>query len=210
MSGDDVSKIVLGILTSLGGIGGVILIVIKFSSDTIAKRLEEKYSLRLNKELENYKSKLDSKTYISKAKFDTEFSVYRELSKSFFEMAKTITAMIPSGFARYPADPEARKEYENELYSKALQATVIAQDALFSNASFISNELYDKYDEILMLCRQQLSSFEERWNVYYLAPQSEKESFSRDDYKRSREINEKLKELNQMIREYLSKIDVID
>jgi len=47
MSGDDIGKIVLGILTSLGGIGGVILIVIKFSSDTIAKRLEEKYSLRL-------------------------------------------------------------------------------------------------------------------------------------------------------------------
>ena len=88
-------------------------------------------------------------------------------------MAKTITTMIPSGFARYPVDPEARKEFENELYSKALQATVVAQDALFSNASFISNELYDKYDQILMLCRQQLSSFEERWNVYYLATQSE-------------------------------------
>ena len=51
-----VSEIVLSVLASVGGIGIVFTAVIKFSSDFIAKRLEERYSLKLNKELEKYKS----------------------------------------------------------------------------------------------------------------------------------------------------------
>ena len=83
---EDICKIVLGILTSVGGIGAIIIVIVKFSSNIIAKGLEEKYRLTLNKELEEYKSKLSNKTYISKTKFDTEFSIFRELSKAFFEM----------------------------------------------------------------------------------------------------------------------------
>lgn len=78
-----VSEIVLSVLASVGGIGIVFTAVIKFSSDFIAKRLEERYSLKLNKELEKYKSMVESKNYISKTKFDTEFEIYRNLSKTF-------------------------------------------------------------------------------------------------------------------------------
>ena len=37
---DEVWKIVLGVLTSVGGISGLIIVVVKFSAGTIAKRLE--------------------------------------------------------------------------------------------------------------------------------------------------------------------------
>ena len=49
---DNIWQIVLGVIASVGGIGSVILIIIKFSVNTIAKHLEERYSLKLNKELE--------------------------------------------------------------------------------------------------------------------------------------------------------------
>ena len=81
---DELWKVVLGVVTSVGGIGVVIVAAVKFSSDIIAKRLEEKYTLKMNKELEKYRVGLDNKVYISKTKFDTEFAIYRELSKSFF------------------------------------------------------------------------------------------------------------------------------
>lgn len=210
MNWDEIWKIVLGVLASVGGIGGIILAIVKFSSNIIAKRLEEKYTLKLNKELEKYKSNLDNKIYISKTKFDTEFSIYRELSKAFFEMVKTISLMIPSGYATYPAGKKDKKEYENKLYSNASKTTVLAQDVLNSNAPFIPNDLFEKYNEILGLCRVQLGVFEDRWNVLYLAPQEEKENFSIEDYKRTSEINDKNKALNTNIREYLSKLDVLD
>lgn len=59
MSWNDIWKIVLGVIAGFGGISGTLCLVIKFSAETIAKRLEEKYALKLNKELEKYKSDLD-------------------------------------------------------------------------------------------------------------------------------------------------------
>ena len=52
--------------------------------------------------------------------------------------------------------------------------------------------------------------FEERWNVGYLASQEEKETISREAYKRTGEINDKFKKLNNEIREYLNSLDVLD
>lgn len=207
---NNVWQIILGVVASVGGIGAVIVLIIKFSVNMIAKALEERYTLKLNKELELYKTNLDNKIYISKTKFDTEFGVYRELSKAFFEMVRDISIMIPSGLAKYPADKDAKKEYENKMYDNAFSSTVAAQDALNGNAPFISESLFDEYVRIVKLCQVQLGIFESRWNVYYLASQEEKESFSIEDYQRTDEINERFKTLNEHIREYLSKLDVLD
>lgn len=207
---DKIWQIVLGVLASVGGISGIILIAVKVATDTIAKRLEERYTLKLNKELEFYKSNLDNKIYISKTKFDTEFGIYKELSKAFFEMVRDISIMIPSGYTTYPADQQAKREYEDKMYKNALASTIVSQDCLNSNAPFIATSLFDEYSEILKLCRQQINVFERRWNVGIIASQEEKETFSIDDYNRTEEINEKFKELNEHIRRYLSKLDVLN
>lgn len=210
MTNDTIIKIVFGVIAGFGGVGGIIILVIKFSVDIIARRLEEKYTLKLNKELEEYKIKLDSKNYITKAKFDAEFSIYRELSKVFFAMVKAITIMIPSGLATYPAGEKEREEYEQRLYITAKEATVIAQDKLNGEAPFIPESLWDKYNDILDLCRLQLNAFENRWNVLYLASSEQKKSFSKEDYMRSREIVEKFELLNNAVRDYTSKLDVLE
>lgn len=62
----------------------------------------------------------------------------------------------------------------------------------------------------MKLCRIQLDVFEKRWNISFVGSQEEKESFSNEDYRRTDEINEKFKLLNTHIREYLSKLDVLD
>lgn len=202
--------IVLTAIASAGGIGGIIVLVVKFSANIIADRLEKKYTLKIDKELEKYKSSLESKIYISKTKFDTEFGIYRELSKAFFDMVKNITTMIPDGFATYPADKEQRKEYEHNLYVEAQKSTVLAQDALNANAPFIPESFFKQYDEILGLCKRQITAFQRRWNVLYFASQDEKESFSMEDYKCSKLIREQFEKLNSAIREYISKLDVTE
>lgn len=171
---NDIVEIVLGILAGVGGISSIILAGIKLSANTITKRLEEKYTLKLNKELERYKSNLDNKIYISKA----EFEIYRELSKAFFEMVKDISILIPLGLTSVPADPE--KKYDEEIYKEAMESTVKAQDILNGNIPFISEEIYNAYDEILKLCRQQVNAFERRWDLSYLSPN--KEEFTTEEY----------------------------
>lgn len=210
MSWDEIWKIVLGILVSIGGIGAVIVAIIKYSADIIAKRLEEKYSHKLNKELQKYKSNLDNKTYITKTKFDTEFSIYRELSKAFFAMVKDISIMIPDGLAKYPGDNEERKKYEDQLYSNATKTTVAAQDTLNGNAAFIPSDLFEKYNNILALCKNQLEVFSDRQNRFSFSNPGGRERIQQEDYMRTVQIKKDFNELNGMIRKYLSNLDVLD
>ncbi len=125
-------------------------------------------------------------------------------------MVKDISVMIPSGFSMQIADEEKKREHDNKLYDTACKSCVNAQDTLNGNAPFIPEELFNKYTEIMKLCRLQLGVFERRWNVLYIAPQKEKETFTNADYARTEEINNKLKEVNNEVRVYLSKLDVIN
>lgn len=111
---------------------------------------------------------------MSQVKFDAEFEIYRTLSKGFSTAVKNIILMIPDGKAYFPADKDKRKEYENNNYVNANNAIVMAQDALYANGAFISEDLYNKYNEILALCGQQLNAFQRRYNVLYFASQEKK------------------------------------
>ena len=210
MTWEEVWKIILCAVGSAGGIGAIIVMSIKWSANIIANHLSKKYEAKVTKELEKYKTGLENKIYISKTKFDVEFALYRDLSKSFFTMVKDITRMIPAGLAYYPANKEDREKYENELYDKALVSTVSAQDYLSSNIPFIPESLYNQYEEILQLCRLQLGEFEERWNVYSDLTQEDKNHIPHEAFQRSREIREKFDHLNKDLRNYLSNLDVIE
>ena len=194
-------------IVSAGGIGAIVVGVIKFSSTTIAESLSKKYELKLNKELERYKAGMENKIYISKTKFDTEFALYRQLSKSFAEMVKQTVQLFPS-FTK-----DSRDDYEKykSQHDNALDAIVVAQDELYASAAFISADLYNSFFEIETLCKQQLSDFQD----FRLRPDAEE--FRNDcrtefqkTYKRTHEIDEKFNNLLEILREYISRLDVIE
>lgn len=210
MNWEDVWKITVSIVGGLGGITVIFAAIVRYLSDFIADRLSKKYELRLLKELENYKSSLENKTYISRAKFDTEFAIYRELSSDFSDAVLAINIMVPTGLTMVPADREARLELDKKHYEAAVKAIVKAQDSLKSNIPFIPENIYDGYNELLKLFGLQLAAYEDRFVVTDLRPQSEKETFSRDDYKRTREISEKWITINNKIRKYLNSLEIIE
>lgn len=205
-----VLSIATACIVSAGGVGGIAIAVIKFSSNIIAERISVKYENKLEQALEKYKTELSKKEYVSQVKFDAEFEIYRTLSKGFSTAVKNISLMIPDGKAYFPADKDKRKEYENNNYVNANNAIVMAQDALYANGAFISEDLYNKYNEILALCGQQLNAFQRRYNVLYFASQEKKESYTDKEYERTTTIKEKWLELNNCVREYISKLEVID
>lgn len=205
-----VLSIATACIVSAGGVGGIAIAVIKFSSNIIAERISVKYENKLEQALEKYKTELSKKEYVSQVKFDAEFEIYRTLSKGFSTAVKNISLMIPDGKAYFPTDKDKRKEYENNNYVNANNAIVMAQDALYANGAFISEDLYNKYNEILALCGQQLNAFQRRYNVLYFASQEKKESYADKEYERTTTIKEKWLELNNCVREYISKLEVID
>lgn len=206
---DKILEIVLAVLASFGGVSGIFYLVVKKSSEIIAERLQKKYDLKLNEELERYKANIDNKIYISKTKFDAEFDIYRRLSKAFFDLVKNISILIPDGVVYLPADQEKQRQLDNENYLAAKKSYIIAQVELISNAPFIPERFYDEYKNIQKMCKEQLDEFDLR-SIPSLSTQEEKETISKDARKITTDINVKFKNLNNEIREYLNSLDVIE
>lgn len=210
MSWETVGQIALAAIISAGGIGGIIIAVVKFSANQIADRMNQKFEASLTKELEKYKVELNKKEYVSKTRFDAEFSIYRELSKAFFNMVRDINTLVPAGYSERPANEDDYKKYLEECWHDSSQSFQIAQDTLVQNAPFISEEIYNDYFELIGLTQLQISAYTQRFNVSYFAPQEEKENFTRKDYKRAWEILQKSDALNKKIRNYLASLDVAE
>lgn len=210
MTWDNVLKIIAATLASVGGIGAVIVLAVKYSAGFIAKRLEEQYSLKLSKELEKYKSCIESKTYISKAKFDVEFALYRELSKVFSNAVMAISVMIPYGISKVPADEETRKKFDEKHYDEAVKAYILAQDTLRSNIPFIPKNIYDLYSDLLIDCCTQIDVFEDRWNLSFSGHTLGESTLKPEDYRRTRTIIDKFNSLNEQVREYMSNLDILE
>lgn len=209
---EQIWQIVLAIIASIGGAGIIILGVVKFTSDMIAERLSKRYEIKLNKELEAFKAGINQKTYISRARFDTEFQIYRELSESVLSMVECTYWLFPSGFDHLPSDKEEEKKIYIERYNKARDAISLAQKSIRANAPFIPSDFYARFEELSNLCSQQYSMF--RW-CGALAPRQEVFSTAKADaekacWKRTDDIWEKRAELTVKLREYLEKLDVLE
>ena len=210
LSMEKIIEVAYAAIAALGGAGVIFTAVIYFSSNFIAERLQKKYELKLNEQFEKYKAGIDNKTYISRTKFDAEFALYRSLSKAFFDMVKNVNVMIPYGYTKVIADKEKRREMDIKIYNITRDSVVVAQDELSSNAPFIPEKFFKSYDKIRELCSIQLGEFDKRWDAGFFAEQEEKETISMEAYKRTKEINEKFEQLNNEIREHLSKLDVLE
>jgi hypothetical protein len=207
MDWNAVWKIVLGVVTSIGGISFIILAVIKFSSDIIAERLSKKYELKLAKEMEIYKAGLENKVYISKAKFDTEFLLYRQLSITFVNMVKDSSQLFP----RFTKDGCDDYDKYKRLHDKSVDSIVAAQDELYSSAPFVTQNLYDDFNEIVNICKTQLSDFQDfRLRIDAEEYRKDCKEAYKAVYKRTAEIADKYDLLLIKVREYINQLDVID
>lgn len=208
MDWTNIGQIAVTAIISAGGIGGIIIAVVKFSADKIAERMNEKFKASLSMELEKYKSELTKKEYVSKTRFETEFQIYRELSGAFFDLVRGVNSIIAYGYHTVPADENDRKQYDDENYIKTRKLLVDAQDLLQKNAPFITESLYDSFDEILKLSRMQVSVIEERYNVGNFF--KDKGVPKTEDYQRTKEILDKHQALQKELRDYLAKLEVAE
>lgn len=143
MEWTDIWKIILCAVGSAGGIGAIIVGVIQFSANRIAERLSQKYEVKLQKELEQYRATLDSKRYISQVRFDKEFEMYQDLSEKNLRMVYDIGQAVKIVRGLYN---------NNDDIIKHVQCLVNSlNDAEFTTkryAAFIDEGLFSKYHEL--------------------------------------------------------------
>lgn len=207
---EDFWNIAKDLLLGIGGISGIIMIITKIIINILSKRLEENYKMHLQNELENERTILSNKTHVTKMKFDTEFSIYKDLSKSFFNMIKDIQTLIPCGInTQISNNADTQRSAHLNNYYIAQKSTYKAQNKLIRNEAFIQKDIFDKYSELITLCREQLIAFDIAYQEFYIEELTKILKLSPDDYRRTNIILHKYSEINQHIRRYLSNIDII-
>ena len=198
-----VFKIVTAIIFSFGGAGAIIVAIIKFCVDKIADRLEQKYELRLSQELETFKSKLESKSYVSKTSFVAAVGKANFVTA---DMVKEVSQLFP----RFTKDSRTDIETYKSKYDTAFDKVIVFQDLLTSNAPFISEDMYSAFHVLEEKCKEQLSDFVD----FRLRPDADEyRAECKDDYKsvwkRTDEIQKELASIIQTLRKYLSTLEVL-
>ena len=214
MSWADIWKIILAALASVGGVGGLIMLVIKFSSNLIAERLSQKYQLSLQKELEKYKAGVENKTYISKARFNREFSMYQDLCEKNITMVYDMGAavMITRG-AKCPGVSSTQ-----EFIHLATQHIDDADILNKRYAPFIAKEIFENYKElgeqafsiISLLDLWDRVQTENHTTLNYNGTDYEKNK-AKDEIEAKQKIISKLSDdILDKLRDYLSSLDTLE
>ena len=129
------------------------------------------------------------------------------MTSTFSKLIIDISTMIPYGLYTVPADEKEREKAEFENYKRAYKSLVEAQQSLFSNRAFIPKSFCDKYQEMLTLSNLQIDAYMRRFNVSFRGEDNE---IKTEDFRRTKELQDKWNEHIDAIREYLSTLDVID
>ena len=175
MNGTDIGQIVAATIISAGGIGGIIIAAIRFSSNIIAERLSKRYELKLNKTIENYKTHLEKGNYISRAMFDKEFEYYQLLSRKYTIAFNSFNLYYGIKYSKLDVIPIDEINIYNQNWKNLAKdikggkkVTEVQMDTLKSNIaeqflefkkvldeseSFIDGEIYSEYAKLYNLIR---------------------------------------------------------
>lgn len=188
---DIIMEVALACVISAGGIGGIIIAVVKLSVASIEKRFERKYT----EKFAVFKSDIDKKQYISQVRFDAEIEIYKQLSRKYGELVLQIMVKA-SNIDKYKLDDMQDKEM-GEINYLAYQAV----SELYSSAPFIQEDIYNDFLNIYEMSRKLLVQWGEE--------QKSSTNETKNDVCEANEIYQKYNDTIVKVREYTSKLEGI-
>ena len=184
-------QIALACVVSAGGVGSIILAIIKLSVASIEKRSERKYT----EKFAIFQSDIDKKKYISQVRFDAEFEIYKQLSRKYGELVLQIMVKASN------MDKCKLDNIQNEEIGTINYLAYQAISELYSSAPFIQEDIYNDFLNIYEMSRKLLV----QW--------SEEQKCSPDEtinnVCEANEIYEKYNSTIVKVREYTSKLEGI-
>ena len=213
---DNIWQVALAIVGSFGGAGAIIWACSRWVANLTAESIIRKTEFEFAKKLEDFKSKLDNKTYISKVRFDLEIEIYKELSAATLEMVMENCNLFPFGLTYSPQDKDTRLQYYQDNYKKASDTYNIAGNAIYKNAPFIPKDMWQAFDDIRKSCGIQINMY--RWCGDLANEQrSPNEPFNKTRaensdkcFQRTQDIYNDMKSLMDKLREHIASLDVLE
>ena len=90
----------------------------------------------------------ENRLHIYKLRFDTEFSIYKELCEKFVTMVSDVLNLFPQGIYYEPPDEKSRSEYYLALYERCKSSIQLSNLAINKYACFISKNIYNEFIDL--------------------------------------------------------------
>jgi hypothetical protein len=204
----DILAIASSILLSVGGSGVIICSVSRFLAERIVKRIDSKYQLMLDQELEKYRSLLDQRIYVSQTQFDNEFQIYKQLSKAYFTVAVKVSSFAFDYEKKNTISIKAG-DISREEINRLIDATCTAQNLLFENAAFIPEDIFNAYYELYVNTNAFFWKIIDKIDEYPQMNNELGETNIECDITLAKVIESELGEINKKVREHLESLTII-
>ena len=200
---------ILGILGSVGGGGAIVAGLSSWLGKVWADRLMAKETAKFREDLERLTKQLERKNYVSKVRFDAEFAIYRELSKTLVVVVQDASLLFPLDGLQYaPSDDKARRQMYKEYYEDAYKSYTAFSNCLASNSAFIAEDIYQDFESIRKKICQQINFYPAiigLTSTPYVSQEKTEEC-----WRYTAELYEEQQKLQNKLRKYLKTLDVVD
>ncbi len=201
-------SIILRFIGSVGGVGAVLC----FFANKIADKLGRNYESRLARQLEAYKSELNSKEHIVQLQYEKEFQSYSELLSKACAMVQCSFWLFPTCLDAVPQSEKEKYDLFSDRYRQAQEAHNSFLAMYLERTPFLNDNISDKFEHLRNLCEKQINMF-----IFCGAlalQQAHKDEIKdkrKDDeadkcYLRTEEISKELKDLLNAIKTYLNEL----
>lgn len=208
MTTKDILMIAAAILSSVGGSGVIICAISSFLAERIAKRIDNKYQMKLDQELEKYRSILDQRKYVSQTQFDYEFQIYKKLSKAYLNVVVEISSLAES-YEKKDTISIAAGDISKKRFEKIVVVFASAQNLLLENAAFIPEDIYNDYNKLYEKANTFFWKLTDRIKEYPQIDYDYGEINIECDSTAAKEIETELGEVNKKVRKYLESLTII-
>lgn len=209
MDWQSIQSVVGTIIVSVGGSSVVIYAFSKFLGERLANIIDTACQQKLDKQMEKYKIELENKHHITKEQFNVQFQIYRDLSKSYFQILIKLCAILEEDFYEENSLNFDKKKYEEYSYKNVVVTISTAQNVLYENAPFIPKHIFQKYHELYELMNNQFWLYND-WYCKYINGKIElKDRFNENDKNIYKEVERRLFDINEDVRTYLEGLTVI-
>ncbi len=142
----------------------------------------------------------ENRLHISKMRFDTEFSIYKELCEKFVTMVFDVMNLFPDGIYFEPPDEQSKQEYHLQLYKKCESIFNEANLAVNKYACFIAKTIFDEFVAIKQKCVIQIN-----WFFQYQVRHSSDDKVT-ECFLRTSEIRQDFDTMIEKLRQHISSL----
>ena len=213
------------IWTALKQMGGVAILVAIMTfivhklNTRYEKRIEHKYDkkieelkVELDNQREHYKSLIEKRNYVSKTRFDTEFTICKELMISCESMIDSIHTLFPNiELVKAYGSGNMWTPHHQEQWSNSADTVKDFSNKLEGYAPFISKEIYDDFRAALSICKKNIYHylcFNPNDPLYINVSQEKKTDMLTKAFEDSLKLSSMLSMIAEKMRQYFQNMDI--